>query len=285
MFSNKISSKTPRRFLFLFEILALLLLFIHQKDNFDKQTFINGFALIVIIYASNYILLKVSRGDNYIFLIATMLVSIGAIMIYRMDAKTGTRQLMWLFLSILIFYATYFMLKYIKIWDKLLYVYIGGAYLLFGLTFALGERKFGAINWINIKGVSLQPAEITKLLVIFIMAAYYSNYNKYKKTKYSSYLILGIMYSFIALLFLQRDLGMAVLMYGIYIGLQFIYEEDRKLIAYNIGLFIISGIIGYFAFNHVRVRVETWLNPWIYINDKGYQITQSLFAIAEGGFW
>lgn len=67
MFSNKISSKTPRRFLFLFEILALLLLFIHQKDNFDKQTFINGFALIVIIYASNYILLKVSRRQLYIF--------------------------------------------------------------------------------------------------------------------------------------------------------------------------------------------------------------------------
>jgi cell division protein FtsW (lipid II flippase) len=35
----------------------------------------------------------------------------------------------------------------------------------------------------------------------------------------------------------------------------------------------------------VKVRVTTWLDPWPHINDKGYQITQSLFAISEGGFF
>ena len=36
---------------------------------------------------------------------------------------------------------------------------------------------------------------------------------------------------------------------------------------------------------HIQVRVENWLNPWEDIAGKGYQITQSLFAIAEGGFF
>ena len=35
----------------------------------------------------------------------------------------------------------------------------------------------------------------------------------------------------------------------------------------------------------MRVRIQTWLDPWKYIDDKGYQITQSLFAISEGGFF
>lgn len=35
----------------------------------------------------------------------------------------------------------------------------------------------------------------------------------------------------------------------------------------------------------MKIRVITWLNPWGYIDGKGYQITQSLFAISEGGFF
>ena len=38
-------------------------------------------------------------------------------------------------------------------------------------------------------------------------------------------------------------------------------------------------------FNHVKIRFETWIDPWKYIDRQGYQITQSLFAIAEGGFF
>ncbi|HSH34777.1 FtsW/RodA/SpoVE family cell cycle protein, partial [Schnuerera sp.] len=61
--------------------------------------------------------------------------------------------------------------------------------------------------------------------------------------------------------------------------------EDRRLVLYNLIIFVVSGLIGYFIFPHVKVRFETWLNPWKFIDNKGYQITQSLFAIAEGGFF
>lgn len=285
MLNKTISGKTPRRLLFLYEILALLLLFVYQKDNLDRYTLTTGAALIIIIYLSNYILLKISLGDNYIFLIATMLMSIGIIMIYRIDPEAGIRQLIWISLGIVVFYATYFILKYIRIWDRFIYLYIGISYVLFFMTFLLGKRTYGAINWIKIGGISFQPAEIIKILLIFILSVYYSNREKFKEIKYSSYYLLAIVYSFIGLLFLQRDLGMAVIFYGIFLALQFIYEEDRKLILLNIGLFLISSIIGYFAFSHVRIRIQTWINPWEFIDNKGYQITQSLFAIAEGGFF
>ena len=78
---------------------------------------------------------------------------------------------------------------------------------------------------------------------------------------------------------------MAVLFYVIFLALQYIYEEDRKLIFLNIGLFLAGGLLGYVVFDHVKVRFVTWLNPWPYIDNKGYQIIQSLFAIAEGGFF
>lgn len=183
------------------------------------------------------------------------------------------------------FFVTYFIMKYIRNWKSLSYIYLAGCYILFIMTFVLGSRRKGAINWISLGGISFQPAEIIKLLIIFILASYYSNKDKWRDTKYSSYYLMGIIYSFIFLLFLQRDLGTAVVFYLIFSAIQFIYEEDRKLIFYNIGLFSIAGSIGYMAFDHVKIRFQSWLNPWKYIDRQGYQITQSLFAIAEGGFF
>lgn len=285
MFKNNISSKTPRILLFLYEILALALLFFYQIDKLDKYIFITGIIFILIIYISNYILSKLSSGDNYIFLIVTMLLSIGIIMIYRIDEAMGIRQLIWISLGIVVFYISYLIFKYIKIWDKNIYVYIGCAYILFLATLILGERRYGSINWITIAGINVQPAEIIKILLILIISTYYSNYDKYKENKNSSYYILGVLYSFIGFLFLQRDLGMAIIFYGIFISLQFIYEKNRKMIWYNLGVFLLGGIFAYLFFNHVQIRITTWIDPWSYMNTTGYQITQSLFAIAEGGFF
>lgn len=285
MIQRRISDKTPRRLLFLFELLSLILIFIYEGERPDRYTLATGIGLVLVVYLSNYILLKLSSGDNYIFLIATMLMSIGIIMIYRLDPLLGVRQLVWISLGIGCFYLTYFIIKYIKYWDSLIYLYVGISYLLFVLTLVLGEETHGSINWISIKGYSFQPAEITKLLLIFILAAFYSNYNKFRKIKYASYYLTAIVYSFIGLLFLQRELGMSVIFYAIFMALLFIYEKDRKLLLYNIGLLIIFSVLGYFLFNHVKIRIETWLDPWAYIDGKGYQITQSLFAISEGGFF
>ena len=285
MIETKISGKTPRRLLFLYEILALSILFVYQKNNIDKYIIAIGIGLVLLVNISNYFLFKVSTGDNYIFLVATMLMSIGIIMIYRINPEAGIKQLMWLSLGILFFFISYYLVRYIKGLDNLIYLYIGTAYFLFLITFVLGERTYGAINWIWIAGISFQPAEVTKLILIFILACYYSQYEKFKEIKYSSYILMFIVYSFIGLLFIQRDLGMAVIFYGIFLVLQFIYEDDRKLIILNVGLMIAGAIIAYFTFSHVRVRIQTWLDPWKYIDDKGYQITQSLFAISEGGFF
>ncbi|MDU3152928.1 MAG: FtsW/RodA/SpoVE family cell cycle protein, partial [Anaerococcus hydrogenalis] len=59
---------------------------------------------------------------------------------------------------------------------------------------------------------------------------------------------------------------------------QFVYERERRLILINLILVLFGAVLAYFLFSHIRVRVETWLDPWSVIDDKGYQITQSLFA-------
>lgn len=283
---KKIKLKTPRRLLFLFEVLALILIVTYEQDNMTDFSILAVVGLIALIYFSNALLNKVSTGDKYVFLIVSLLMSIGAIMIYRIDTQLGIKQLIWILIGIVMFFITYFIMKNIKHLESLLPVYIGSAYILFFLTLTLGTATKGAKNWIKMGPISFQPAELIKILLIFILASYYSNYEKIKKKyKHGSLILMAIVYSFLGLLFIQRDLGMAVVFYSIFVGLQFVYEEDRKLIYFNILLFIIGGGLGYKLFDHVKIRFQSWINPWKYIEHQGYQITQSLFAIADGGFF
>lgn len=285
MLNRRINYRVPRNLLVLFELIALLLLFIYHKGNLDRFTIISGLSLIFIIYISNFLLLRLSSGDNYIFLIVTMLISIGVIMIYRINPLLGMKQLIWLGIGIALFFITYFIVKRIEGWEKWINVYVILSILLFILTLLLGSRTRGSINWISIGRFSFQPSEIIKILMIFIISSYYTNYERYKKVKYGSYYLIGIMYLFIGFLFLQKDLGTVLIFYTVFLGLQFIYEENRRLVLYNILFFLVSGLIGYLVFPHVQIRFEAWIDPWKYIDNKGYQITQSLFAIASGGFF
>lgn len=287
---KNISFKTARRLLLLFEIMALILmLFYSNGELLEDRTIIIVLGLVVLVYLSNYLLNKITTGDRFIFLIVSMLLSIGVIMIFRVDPYLGAKQLIWIMIGVAAFFVTYMLMKKISGWEKWHKLYIGASYLLFFLTLTLGTSTKGAKNWIDFKIVKFQPAELIKVLMIFILASFYAEVHREKELslekKSNSLILVLIIYSFLGLLFYQRDLGMAVVFYGIFVCIQFVYEENRRLLYYNVLMFILGGTIGYVLFDHVKVRFQIWLNPWQYIDGKGYQIAQSLFAIAEGGFF
>ncbi|SCL92105.1 Cell division protein FtsW [Sporanaerobacter sp. PP17-6a] len=285
MFDKLVSYKVPRNFLVLFDLMALLLLFIYEKENLDAFTMISAISMVFIIYISNFILIKISTGDNYIFLIATMLISIGTVMIYRINPEIGIRQVIWVSMGVFAFFLSYIMTKKIKRLNKRMKLYLGISLGLFIITLVFGRNINGATNWIKVGGFNFQPSEVIKLLFIFFLASYYSNIEKYKKNYRNGYYVILVVYIFIGFLFMQRDLGMAALFYLIFLGIQYVYEDNRKLILYNVLFSLVGIVLGYTLFDHVRIRIATWLDPWKYIDNKGYQITQSLFAIASGGFF
>lgn len=285
MFNNRISYRLPRNILFIFELLALLLMFLYYRETLNKITLIYSLALILLVYLSNFFLLKITSGDNFIFLIVTMLVSIGVIMIYRINPELGLKQILWIGMGIVLFFITYILFKQIKGWENWPWFYVAGSIILFILTLLLGRNVKGATNWIKIGPLSIQPSEIIKILTIFLIASYYTNREKFKGMKFGNYYLMGIIYLFVLFLFLQKDLGSVLIFLSVFIALQFVYEEDRKLVLINLSILVVCAVAGYYIFPHVRSRVQTWLDPWKYIDTRGYQITQSLFAIAEGGFF
>ena len=86
-------------------------------------------------------------------------------------------------------------------------------------------------------------------------------------------------------LLLQKDLG-GVMIFGIVFWFMTYEYLDRKLWLI-LGLLIVcaGGFLAYKVFGHVRVRVNSWIDPWSDINRGGYQIAHSLFAIVGGGWF
>lgn len=279
MLKRSFNYNFPQNILITLNIVGLFLVILYQ-DGFNKVSLSISIALILIIYIANLLLLKLTTGDPYIFLIVSMLMSIGIIMIYRLDSTLGIKQVIWFLLGIIILFLSYFIMKFIKYWPKLIFFYIGTSLVLFLATLLYGETIKGATNWLVIYGHSFQPAEIIKILFIFFLGSYYHNIEKFE----NKYILAFIVYANIAFLFLQKDLGSALLFFLIYMTFIYVYEENRRFILYNLIIAFVMGFSSYFIFNHVQVRIETWINPWKTISGTGYQITQSLFAIASGGF-
>ncbi len=290
MLDKIFKQRKPRNLLLIFEILSILLLFTFNNNNIDRYIVILFLGLILIVYISNLVLGKVSSGDNYIFLIVSMLLSLGIITIYRLSPKLGLRQLIWVLAGILVFYLTYFIIRAMRRLEYMTGLYLGLSILFFLLTIILAPSKYGAKNWIEIsEGITIQLSEFTKILVIFLIASFYTTFQtRLKKLnyKYTSYYLMGVIYIFVGFLFIQRDLGTAAIFIAIYTLIQYIYDEDRMSILVNVGLMAIGSVAGYFLFSHVRNRVDIWLNPWTAdkVVNSARQIVQSLFGIGEGGF-
>jgi len=85
------------------------------------------------------------------------------------------------------------------------------------------------------------------------------------------------------LLVFQRDLGLAMLYYGIFIAMLYVATGRGDYVVLGLAAFLVGAAVCYHLFGHVRVRVDVWANPWASASTGGYQILQGLYGLATGG--
>jgi cell division protein FtsW (lipid II flippase) len=81
----------------------------------------------------------------------------------------------------------------------------------------------------------------------------------------------------------QRDLGTALLFFGLFILLLYVATERRSWLLLGSILFVAGAGLAYVAFGHVQQRFDVWLYPFNDPNGTAFQIVQSLFGLAAGG--
>jgi len=284
--------------LILTNILSFGLLFFFKKP-YDNMVLLEGFMVTALFCVTYFIIIKKNMGDEYLFLVVSMLTSLGVLMIHRLDGALGLKQIMWLVIGISLFFLSYFIYLKIKIWDRLMIYYFLASIFLFLFTFIFGSNINGSRNWIYIGGFSLQPSEVIKILFVMIIACYYKNseqliyktkqrelyWNIDKRLVRNKIVFFAMVYSNIGFLLLQKEWGTALLMFLICFMVLYVFEDDKKLILLNAAAAAFGALFGCMFVHHIKIRVDMWLDPWIDASGKGYQITQSLFAIGAGGFF
>lgn len=283
---KKVNISRPLLLVFMFVILELSLFFFYKDMKPTKNFIYYTSGVLVLIYLLNILLIKISpKADRYLNLIVSMLFSIGTFEILRLDEASGFRQIIWISLGIVIFYLAIFIMTAMKNkFDKMFFLVLALIYILFIITLVFGKTKYGARNWIRIGKIRFQPGEFIKILYIFLQAIYYKNYKRYASIKFGPEIFTLISYSFIMFFFLQKDLGSAVIIYGMMMFSEFVFEKKKYIKYVNLALAVVMSVMSYYLFSHVRIRVLSFINPWDYMDGIGLQITQSLFAISSGGF-
>ena len=89
----------------------------------------------------------------------------------------------------------------------------------------------------------------------------------------------------IAILVFERDLGMSLLFFGLFVSTLYLATGQRTWLALGAVLFMFGAVGAYLLFGHVQTRVQVWLDPFTYADNQGYQIAQSLYGLASGGLF
>jgi len=81
----------------------------------------------------------------------------------------------------------------------------------------------------------------------------------------------------------ERDLGSSLLFFALFVVMLWVATERASYLGIGGGLFAVGAVLAFTSFDHVRQRVELWLDPWDRVHESVPQVVEAAFAMAWGG--
>lgn len=258
-----------------------------------------------LVLAGGYLLAHVlvrrlaPTADPVFLPAAVLLAGLGFAAIYRLNPDLGGAQTLWLLLGLALFALTLIVIRDHRQLDQYTYTIglLGLVMLLLPLAPVIGRTVRGARLWVGIGPLQFQPAEIGKVLLVIFLASYLNARKEMlavatrrigplalPEPRHLAPLLVAWGISLVVL-FLERDLGSSLLFFGIVVVMLWVATGRGAYLALGVVLFGGGAFFGYRMFDHVQDRVAVWLNVFDpkLVQDEGYQLAQSLFALATGG--
>lgn len=252
----------------------------------------------VLMASAHWLLNRFQSGRDPILLpLYALLTGWGLILIDRLAVNFLWRQTIWLVLGTAILSAVAILPRNLRLLRRYRYTWLtlGLALVVATLLFGVNPAGYGAALWLPVpflRGVFFQPSELLKLLIIVFLASYFHDHEQVASLRLPQernhrlvFLVpLLLMWGFcILLLVWQRDLGAAILFFVTFLALLYMATGQWLYVITGLLLLLVAGVVGYFTFAVVELRVDTWWNPWPEATDRAFQIAQSLYALAAGG--
>ncbi|OQW62229.1 MAG: putative lipid II flippase FtsW [Nitrospira sp. ST-bin4] len=235
--------------------------------------------------------------DHSLLIITIVLALVGLVMVFSASAVVAgnrfhdpgyflKRQLAWLAFGFLLLHLASH-IDYVW-WKRLSIPLLGLTVVLLVMVLipSLGVSAKGARRWLRLGPISVQPAEIAKLVAVMYLAAYLAK----KEDRLTGFLsglapallVVGVLGG---LVLLEPDLGTVVVMGSVAIGLLFL-GGARLSHLLSLGLCAVPAVLVLvLSSSYRRQRLMTFLAPWKDASDAGFQITQSFLAFGSGGLF
>ena len=258
----------------LFTCLAFLMLAL--KDQ-NWQSVALAFAVPAIIFVGTGLIPKLFPADELLLSLTNFLCALGVLVLYRLSPDKGITQAINYGVGVGCMILCALLVRYIRNWKFLTVLMVMGSLALLALPLVIGREINGAKSWLEFGGRSVQPSEMVKLTMMLSVSWLLS-----RRRTLLSILFAGCC---LLILMLQKDLGTALLYYGVTLVLLYVSTGSLPLLATGLAGGGGAAVAGYQMFAHVKKRVSIWLDPWQDVSGTGYQIVQSLIAMVNGGLW
>lgn len=278
-------------------------------EGVDNTDFYVQMSIMAVLALSVHVLLRIfaKYADPVILPITVALNSLGLAMIHRIDLAKGTsqsaRQLLWTAIAIVIAAAVLWAVKDHRILRRFTYIALLASIVLLLLPLIphLGVTINGARIWIRIGAFSLQPGEIAKITLSIFFAGYLSSNRdlillaghkfgplQLPRLRDMAPMVIAWLLS-IGVLVVQRDLGSAILFFGLFIVMVYVATARISWVLIGLLMVVAGGFVAGLTMSHVTRRLDVWLNafdPAIYQAAGGsMQIVEGLFGMADGGLF
>lgn len=293
---------------------ALVLVELNQNSEVTSSLLYYGAAYLALFTAAHVaVRILAPYADPLILPCVALLNGLGLVLIHRLDladepatasvrysvsAGSAPHQIAWTALGLGLFVAVLVLVRDHRMLAR--YGYTCGlaglvALALPGLLPADISEVNGAKIWLRLGGMSIQPGEFAKILLMIFFASFLVDnrdlFTKAGRTvlgmelpraRHLAPLLMAWGLS-LGVLVLEKDLGTSLLFFGIVLVLIYVATERVAWLVIGLVFFLGGALAANLLFAHVQTRVAAWLDPFADYDGAGYQIAQSLFGLGEGG--
>ena len=252
------------------------------EGNFEIRVASAFLGMIALIWGYFFFASIVMRITGFeVESIAFLFASIGLGIVASIYPGGALKQFFAILLGVVGFCVLLTLLRFVDAIKVFRYMLAVGAIGLLALTLLIAEPTNGALSWVNIAGISLQPSELVKVAFIFVGAVTLEKLQSIKQ------LTLYIVFAAICVLelFLMYDFGAALIFFFTFIVIAFMRSGDIRTIMLICIAAALGAVLIILFKPYVAARFSGYLHIWENMDTTGYQQTRTLIYSASGGLF
>lgn len=257
--------------------------FVNMYLEMEEQELIFFYGAQFIYLAATLVFFRnlYPRASRLVVNHMCMLITIGFIMVTRLSYEQSVKQFKIVAASTAVALIVPLLIRKMRVLTKWTWLYVVVGIGLLALVAVAANETYGSKLGFSFGGFSVQPSEFVKIIYVFGVAGLLAKAKSFKDivvaTAVAAVHVLILVYS--------TDLGSALIYFMTYLIMLYVATRNVLWLLAGLGAGSGAAVAAYYLFSHVKVRVQMWKDPFSDYSNRGYQIAQSLFSIAAGGWF